>query len=147
MVVVVVAVRIGRADVVVVGFVVVGAVSAPFVGVGVVPPGAVVGRPLSRKTVLAVFHAQGTYDQIGARFGVCPSGVGNIKTGRAHRQVTGLQPPVRKVRYLTKETVEAILEGKDTYKKRAQRLGVSVSTIRKYIYAQRHRESRGPLRF
>lgn len=97
-------------------------------------------KGLTRAQILTLFHAEGTHESIGNKYGVSPSHVSCIKRGAYHQDITGAERQPRQRKNVTAAIRIAIVQGTDCYKDRASRLGVSVDTIKRYM-AEHKREN------
>lgn len=99
-------------------------------------------RGLTKSQILAAFHAKGTHQSIGIELGISPSHVGCIKRGMCHRDITGIAKQPSSKHVITTKLQKAIVSGTDSYVARAKRLGVSSTTIKKYMeaYKKEHPE-------
>jgi len=98
-------------------------------------------RNLSKQKVLAIYRADGTYEEIAFEYDVSPAHVGSIKRGECHRQITGATCSKATHRLLSPELKAAMLEGFDTFKDRAARLGVARSTVSRHMSQRRKKEA------
>jgi len=90
-------------------------------------------KGLTKAQILTLFHAEGTHESIGNKYGVSPSHVSCIKRGAYHQDITGAERQPRQRKNVTEDIRLAIVQGTDRYKDRASRLGVSVDTIKRYM--------------
>ena len=88
---------------------------------------------LDAKRALKIWESRGTHVAIASEHNISPSAVGDIKQGKTWRHVTGApryEGPSRKV--TTAEQIELLRADKGSFEQRAEKYGMSLSTVKRY---------------